>query len=214
MAERRNAPGRRRDADRSREAILAAAETLFAERGLERVTLAEIGAAAGLSRGTPAYFFGSKEALYGAVLARVFAARTEALGPAFAPLRTWDGGTSLEDALRTAVDGYVGFLRARPSFVALSQREALDGGDRLAAVPHESPVIRDALQALRRRAKAQGLQAFDVDQVLIAFVSLCFFPLSMRGTLLRTLGRDPDDPAFDRAHREHALRALLRLLVV
>ena len=213
MSERETGPARRRDAERSREAILDAAERLFAERGFERVTLADIGAEALLSRGTPRYFFGAKEELYAAVLARVFAARTAALEPAFAPLRAWDGDGPLEDALREAVDGYVGFLRARPTFVALAQREALDGGERLAATPHESPVMRDALAALRRRAKKHGLRPFDVDQVLIAFLSLCFFPLSTRGTLLRTLGRDADDPAFDRAHREHVLAALSRLLM-
>lgn len=204
---------RTRDADRSREAILDAAEQLFAERGFDRVTLADIGAAASLSRGAPRYFFGAKEELYAAVLARVFAARTAALEPAFAPLRAWDGEGPLEDALRVAIDGYVDFLRARPTFVALAQREALDGGERLAATPHESPVMRDGLRSLRRRAKRHGLRPFDVDQVLIAFLSLCFFPLSARGTLLRTLGRDADDPAFDRAHREHVLAALTRLVM-
>ena len=202
---------RRRDAERSREAILRAAEELFAERGFDRVPLAEIGAAAGLSRQTPAYFFGSKDALYAAVLERVFAARTAALEPAFAPLRAWNGEEPLERALKTAIDGYVDFLRARPTFVALAQREALDGGARLAAAPHESPVMREALSALRRRAKRHGLKPFDVDQVLIAFLSLCFFPLSARATLLRTLGKDADDPTFDRAHRRHVLEALVAL---
>src|SRR5687768_7618761 len=105
---------RRRDAQRSREAILDAAERLFAARGFDRVTLAEIGAESGLSRQTPAYFFGSKDELYAAVLERVFAARTEALAPAFAPLRAWAGEEPLERPLRAAVDGYVDFLRARP----------------------------------------------------------------------------------------------------
>src|SRR5437773_11481494 len=67
-----------RDADRSRMAILAAAEALFAERGFEAVSLQEIGDAAGLSRGTPNYFFGSKQELYVAVLEHVFADREEA----------------------------------------------------------------------------------------------------------------------------------------
>ena len=195
---------RTRDADRSRALILDAAERLFAERGFERVTLADIGAAASLSRGTPAYFYGSKDELYAAVLARVFAARTEALEPAFAPLRDWDGEGPLEDALAIAVDGYVAFLRERPSFVALVQREGLAGGERLAATPHDSPVMRDALTALRGR---EATKPFSVDDVLVAFVALCFFPLSASATMLRD--REPADAAY----RERVVEAITELVV-
>ena len=58
---------------RSREAILDAAERLFAEKGYESTSLKKIAEVAGLSRNTPAHFFGSKEGLYGVVLDRVFA---------------------------------------------------------------------------------------------------------------------------------------------
>ena len=52
---------RERNPDRTRELILDAAETLFAERGYEETSLADVGERAGVSRGTPGYFFGSKE---------------------------------------------------------------------------------------------------------------------------------------------------------
>ena len=63
-------PDRERNGARTREAILDAAEALFAERGYEATSLNDIGAAASVSRGTPGYFFGSKLELYRAVLAR------------------------------------------------------------------------------------------------------------------------------------------------
>jgi AcrR family transcriptional regulator len=59
-----------RDAARSRTSILDAAERLLAERGPDEMTLERVGTAAGLSRGAPAYFFGSKAALQAAVLER------------------------------------------------------------------------------------------------------------------------------------------------
>src|SRR5919205_2149237 len=104
-------PEKVRDAERSREAILAAAERLFAERGYEAASLHDIGAAAGLSRGTPSYFFGSKERLHLDVLRRAFDRRHEATTAAFAPVRAWcepDGGgaDALRDALAQAADGY------------------------------------------------------------------------------------------------------------
>src|SRR5947209_15266305 len=109
-----------RDAARSRTAILDAAEALFAEHGFEAVSLQEIGDAAGMSRGTPNYFFGSKQELYVAVLERVFAEREEATARAFAPVRAWCDSPqagSLRAPLTRAVGSYMSFLLARPAFV-------------------------------------------------------------------------------------------------
>src|SRR5438034_10040878 len=64
---------RERNPDRSREHILDAAEQLFAERGYEETSLADVGKLAGVSRATPGYFFGSKAELHRAVLERCFA---------------------------------------------------------------------------------------------------------------------------------------------
>src|SRR5919199_556696 len=61
---------RLRDPERTREAILAAAEDRFARLGFEGTSLQQIAEAAGVARSTPAYFFGTKQELYDAVLAR------------------------------------------------------------------------------------------------------------------------------------------------
>jgi TetR/AcrR family transcriptional regulator len=207
-----------RDALRSREAILDAAERLFAERGFDGASLADIGAAAGVSRGTPGYFFGSKEGLYSAVLERVFTARDAALEPAFAPLAEWgasrpgETSASLEDVLAQAIDGYLRFLYQRPNFVALIEREAIEGAERLAATPHESTVIRDALTSLRRGARRHGLRQFDVPSVKLCLVALCFFPLAHRRTLLPAIGLDPNSPRFLAERRDAVLEVLLHLI--
>ena len=61
-----------RNAVRSREDLLDAAERLFAERGYEETSLSDVGREAGLSRAAPGYFFGSKSELHRAVLERCF----------------------------------------------------------------------------------------------------------------------------------------------
>jgi TetR/AcrR family transcriptional regulator len=188
---------RTRDADRSRAALLSAAERLFAERGYAGASMADIGAAAGLSRGAPGYFFGSKAALYRAVLQELFAAREQALEPAFAPLRS--GAEDLDDALRAAIRGYVGFLRARPAFVQVMEREALDGGRRLAQTPHESRTVETAFASLPGDVDVRG--------ATIAFISLCFFPVVHAGTFLPAVGATIDDV------EELALEVLRGLLV-
>lgn len=77
---------RTRDAHRSRSAILTAAEYVFSAHGYDGTSLADIAALSGLSRGTPSYFFGSKEKLYIEVLDLAFTARQTATEAAFRPV--------------------------------------------------------------------------------------------------------------------------------
>ena len=207
---------RTRDAGRSREALLAAGERLFAERGFDGASLAEVAAAAGLSRGAPNYFFGSKDELYVAVLERVFADREEATRRAFEPVLRWageeGGGVMLEVALKEAVDGYLGFLLARPSFLKLLQREELAGAAGLRATPRDSRAIEEAFTALRGVSGARGLASFDVSDAVLVFVSLTFSPLTQRETFMASLGRDLEDPRARSRHAQLVVDQLLRLL--
>jgi AcrR family transcriptional regulator len=59
-AERRSQAQRR---DEAEQRLVATAIRLLGERGLERITLAEVGEAAGYSRGLPAHYFGGKAGL-------------------------------------------------------------------------------------------------------------------------------------------------------
>jgi AcrR family transcriptional regulator len=204
-----------RDADRSRKTILDAAETLFAERGFEAVSLQEIGDAAGLSRGTPNYFFGSKEDLYVAVLERVFADREEATTRAFEPLRAWcesQRAGSLRRPLTHAIETYMSFLLARPAFVRLIVREELRGGEGLRRAQREATAMREALAAVRAIAAKRALRSFDVDDAVLVLVSLTFSPLSQQSTFMAALGRDLRDAAVRRQHIRLVVGQMLQLL--
>jgi TetR/AcrR family transcriptional regulator len=206
---------RSRDSGRSRDALLAAAERLFAERGFEATSLTDIGAAAGLSRGTPSYFFGSKAGLYRAVLERAFEARDRATATAFRPVREWDGSggsSSLRAPLAEAVGSYMDFLSGHPSFQRLVQREELSGGKRLQGVERESSAIRDAFEALRSRSGALQLEDFDADDAVLVCVSLTYSPLAQHATFMAALGRDLDDPATRERHVALVVEQLLSLL--
>lgn len=192
---------RSRDAGRSRSAILDAAERTFARRGYDGASLGEIAAEAGLSRGTPSYFFGSKEGLYQAVLERAFAERERATAAAFAPLRD---GEPLERALRHAVEGYLEFLLANPSFVRLIEWEELAGGRRLRRTPRESRAMSEAFATLGGD--------FDVDDAVLVFVSLTFSPLTQRSTFMAALRRDLADERVRERHVDLVVEQLLGLV--
>jgi AcrR family transcriptional regulator len=204
---------RTRDAERSRLAIREAAMRLFAARGYEGTSMAEIGAAAGLSRGAPGYFFGSKQSLYGEVLTAVFSSRQQATEQAFAPVRAWcEREVELERlraALAAAANGYIRFLGEHPAFVALIMREELDGGRRLSRASRSSTAIEDAFRALRRAGPARGLRPFAVREAVLLFVSLTFAPLSYRNTLLRSVGLEL---ISERGRRRQARLAAAQLM--
>jgi TetR/AcrR family transcriptional regulator len=207
---------RTRDAERSREAILDAAEALFSERGFDGASLNDIGAAAGLSRGTPSYFFGSKEQLYGAVLERVFSERQEATEAAVAPIHAWcetgKDAKGLRSALTRAMEGYMAFLQGRPAFGRLIAREELAGAQRLGAAHRNSNALERAFAAVRAVRKKRGLRAFAVEEAVLLWVSLTYAPTAHQWTLLVALQRDLTDGPTRRRHITFAADQMMFLL--
>ncbi|GAB6856220.1 TetR/AcrR family transcriptional regulator [Microbacterium xylanilyticum] len=68
----RSAEQNRLARERSREGLLQAAIDVFAERGIEGATIAEITGRAGVAQGMVNYYFGGKDQLIGAIVDRWF----------------------------------------------------------------------------------------------------------------------------------------------
>jgi AcrR family transcriptional regulator len=103
-------------ADR-RAALLASAARLFAERGFDRVSMEELGAAAGVSGPAVYRHFPSKQSVLAALLIEV----SEALqngGQSVA-----DGATDAEDALRSLIRFHVDFAIANPHVIRVQDRD-------------------------------------------------------------------------------------------
>jgi TetR/AcrR family transcriptional regulator len=174
-----------RDPERSRAAILDAAEKLFAEKGFEAASLNEVGAAAGVSRGTPGYFFGTKAELYQAVLDRCFAEVRDAVRQGRA--RALASNESPETILAGAVSDYFDFLAARPNFVRLIEREALSGS----LLPHGASHLsagQEALAAISAELALDDSPSGEASQLLLSIISLCWFHLIHGQTVAPAVG--------------------------
>ncbi len=181
-------PDRERDADRSRTGILDAAERLFAEQGYEATSLAQVGRAAGVSRGTPGYFFGSKGELYRAVIERCLdEVRAAVRG---GRERTLSREHTPEEVLEGAVSDYFDFLTARRSFVRLIEREALGGGTLLGDAPPRLSVGQEALAAIAAELGLDAMPSGDAAQLLLSIIALCWFPAVHAETVARAVGVD------------------------
>jgi TetR/AcrR family transcriptional regulator len=207
---------RQRDAERSRGAILDAAEQLFARHGYTATSMHEIAIAAGLARATPGYFFGSKDALYQAVLHRVHRQRSVALSEACAPLYRWArepdaGQEALRAAIASGVSGYTAFLVQRPEFARLIEWESLADARRLPVDP--SPGFLDAFRAVHRVRAERGLRDFDVATVVVAVLSLCFLPVAHASTFKAGGGIDTLAPQFRARYQAQIADSVLGMLL-
>jgi AcrR family transcriptional regulator len=203
--ERTRAAQRTRDAERTQEGILVAAEDCFARLGFEGTSLQQIGEAAGVARSTPAYFFGTKEALYDAVLARAVARAQESMARAYAE---GDGDRSLEDAVESYIGAYLDFLGHDRNFVRLIQREALEDGSRVAEFFGRS--VEEAVAALGPAVEKAGISP---ERLLLDLAALCWYPFAHEHTLLPALGINARDPAFLAEQKQHLgdlVRAMTR----
>jgi len=207
VTDRESVPRRTRDAERTRAAVLDAAERLFAEQGYEATSLEAIGRFAGVSRGTPGYLFGSKDALYRVVLARVLTAEAELV--LAAQERATAAGGGPEEVLTAVVDGFVDFLVARPSFVLLVEREAAAGGATLAEVAAETPTVQVGLASLGQFLAGPAFGPAEPAPTLLSLIALCWFPLAHANTFARGLGLDAHAPAFLAAWKRHVVALML-----
>jgi len=165
----------------------------------------EIGEAAGVARSTPAYFFGSKEALYEAVLARTVARAQESIAQAY---DEDDEDGSPEDAIDSYVAAFVDFLHRDPTFVYLIQRESLGGGSRVAEF--FGRLVDDALAAFTPAAELAGVSP---KRLVLDLVALCWYPFAHEHTLVSALGMKPRDPSFldeQKRHLGDLVRAMTR----
>lgn len=203
-------PQRSRDPDRSRSAILDAAEYLFATQGYRETSLADVGTRAQVSRGTPGYFFGSKEGLYRAVLVRCFADALDAVRSG--RLRAERSGKPAEEVLAGAVADYVDFVTAHPHFVRLMHREALGDGPGDEPRPEGLAVGAEAVTALAQELGYPASAAEAVRHLVLSLIALAWFPELHRRTLVPSLGLDPDDARFLEERKRHITALLIGAL--
>jgi AcrR family transcriptional regulator len=192
-----------RNGTRTRETILEAAEELFARQGFDATSMQQIAVAAGVARATPSYFFGSKAALYDAVLARAVGRAQSAIARAY---EAQDGSGAPEDAVDAYVDAVLSFFGSDQVFVCLIQRESLGDGSRVSEF--FGRFVDDAVAALAPAAAEAGVSA---QRLVLDLVALCWYPFAHEHTLVPALGMDPRDPSFAAEQRRH-LGELIRAL--
>ncbi len=197
-------------AERTREAILAAAERLFAERGFASARLEDVASRVGIRRASLLYYFRDKHELYDAVLASLL----EGLHGRVATALRAGGG--LDARIERAVSAWVDFVGERPALARIVLREAAGAtAERPPAILRHVAgfyaLAREFLEGMRDAPLARAA-AVDPVHFASAIAGATVFFVAAMPVLAPGSGVDPLAPAQLAKHRAEVLRIARRLL--
>lgn len=190
--------------------ILDAATRLFAERGYEGASMADLAELVGLRKASLFHHFPSKDALYAAVFERM----VEQLGAPVMEAAKTPG--SFPERLDTMTDAICGALSEQKFAARLAVREMMDWGPyaRESFKEKVRPVL-GAAEDFVRAGQSAGVfnDGLDAKHLVLTLVSLYFMPFAM-GVLVEDLtGAEPFSETFLRA-RCTALKAQLHRMMI
>lgn len=188
----------------TREKILTAADTLFAEVGYDAATTREIALLSGVNKALIHYHFKSKEALLESILDRYYERLTVVLGESLS------GDGSFLDRTKGMVDAYIDFLSENRNFARTVQREASGGKhvDRVRA--HMVPIFEMGIELLKDAYPATRRGDLAAEQLLISYYGIIVTYFTYSDVLESLIGKDP----LSTSELERRKRHLHRLLEV
>ncbi len=200
-----------KNAEKSRQRILQAAESQFAAKGFYGARVDEIAAQADINKRMIYEYFTNKETLYKNVLFAVYK-RMEAAEQTL--LARHCTGV---DLVREIICVYFDFLQNNPAFVSILLWENLNQARYLAELPAsdvERPTIRRFAEELRR-GKEAGVFRREIDekQTVVSLIMVCFANFSNRYTLSKLFGLDLSSAQVLEERKQHTIDMVLAYLL-
>ena len=182
----------KRDAARSKRAILDASLIEFSTHGHAGARIDTIAERAGVSKPLIYSYFGDKDALYAA-----------ALREAYVQIRQGERDLDLdhkdpETAIRDLVDFTLRHFRQKPWFISMLNTENLRGGTTIREISDvgdiQSPLIEELRNVIHRGVEMGVFRAgIEPTDLYISIASLCYFPISNIHTLRAVFDAPIDD---------------------
>ena len=200
---------RTHDAEATREDILEAATEEFADKGLSGARIDKIADRTSTSKRMIYYYFGSKDALYRAVLEREYSRIRRA--EASIALDELDPQKALAELIRQTFDSHL----QRPNFIRLVMNENIHRAEHLKHVRGLKQLNDRMIQSLagiiergiRAKLFRRGIDPLDLHTNITA---LCFYTVSNRYTFRQGFSRDMWSRAEVRKRRDQVIDVILR----
>lgn len=201
----------KRDAERTKRAILDAALVEFSDKGFAGARIDTVAANAGASKPMIYSYYGDKDALYAA-----------ALREAYIQIRAGERELQLEnkqpeEAIRALVGFTLNHFRSKPWFISMLNTENLRRGTTIKKIQDVSEIQSMLLLELRKileRGQQDGVfrQGIDPVDLYITIASLCYFPISNAHTLRIVFKKPVDESSWLDQRRLDAEEMVLRFL--
>ncbi|MGW4241457.1 TetR/AcrR family transcriptional regulator [Nocardia sp. NPDC004722] len=193
-----SAADRRRDAERSRQALLDAALDEFAAKGFDGARVQEIADRAGVNKQLIAYYFGGKEGLYQEIQRDWPAAEAERADP--------------ELPLDEIAARYLSAALADPRPARLLVWRGLTGsGSATDYLDGSATVDSDLANLTRARDRGEIPPGLDPAFMRIALMGMILAPVMLPETALQATGKQPGTTEFEEYYGAQ-LRTLIQLL--
>ena len=204
---------REQSAQATRETLLKAAIKVFGKQGLTGARVEQISRAAKSHDRMIYYYFGSKEALFVAVIEETYRRFNEAEARLALDL------SQPVQALRDVIAFMWGYYQKHPEFITLLNSENLHRGRHIGKSSKAGEYSSPALEVLSR-VLGSGVQAglfrpeLRARDVYLMIASMGYFYLSNRYTLSTFLGESLEDPAALAQWQQFITDAVLRTVLV
>jgi AcrR family transcriptional regulator len=197
-----------RDAERTQQAILAAAEEEFASKGLAGARVDVIAEQAGANKRMLYYYFGSKDGLYLAVLERAYGKMREAERE----LNLTD--IDPLDAIRRLVEFKFDYCRQNPTIIPLLAGENMHGAKylkRSRKLRDMHTMLVDIISKVLTEGEKKGEIKPGIDplHLYISVSALSYLYFSNSATLSVAFGRQLSSSAEQNMRREHCVDVIL-----
>lgn len=197
-------------AERTRAAILAAAEHQFALHGFVATRLEDVAAAVGLKRAALFYHFRDKQSLYDAMIADAFGALGTRL------LKAFSAELTLAQQVEQAVEAWVDTIMARPTLARLILRHSAEADTRATQgiFPDAEPIFRTAVSVFEQGVESGEFEPIHDDFYLAASAVLgaTVFYVAALAPLLPNTDFDPLAPEQVAAHKRDTVKMLRMML--
>ncbi|HEV7276827.1 MAG TPA: TetR/AcrR family transcriptional regulator [Devosiaceae bacterium] len=189
-------------AEGSRQQLLSAARTAFAEGGLEGARVDDIARRAGTNKQLVYHYFGSKDGLYAAVLEQVYHEIREL------EVKLNLEAFPAEEAMRKLVEFSFDYLAENPDFVRILADENAHGGRHLQASATVEEMNRPIIELISRtleRGMEEGIfrRGLDPLHVYLSIAGMSFFYFANVHTLSRAFNRELREPSAVAERRAH-----------